>query len=153
MTGGRIKRIAQYVGNEPFMVTYGDGVSDVNISELVKFHKNHGKLATITSIQPGGRFGVLDIEDDSSIKGFQEKPITEGGWVNGGFMVLQPEVFNYIPSGDNVVLEKEPLEKLAADHQMMAYKHHGFWQPMDALRDKNKLEELWQSKKAPWKVW
>jgi len=153
MTGGRIKRIAKYIGNEPFMVTYGDGVADVNVGELVKFHQTHGKLATVTSIQPGGRFGVMDIDEDSSIKGFQEKPISEGGWVNGGFMVLQPKVFDYIPNNDSVVFEKEPLEKLASDNQMMAFKHNGFWQPMDALRDKNKLEDLWQSKKAPWKIW
>ncbi|MBN1604427.1 MAG: glucose-1-phosphate cytidylyltransferase [Chitinispirillaceae bacterium] len=153
MTGGRIKRIAQYVGNEPFMVTYGDGVSNVNITGLVDFHKKHGKIATITAVQPGGRFGVLDITENSSINGFQEKPVSEGGWINGGFMVFQPEIFNYIPDGDNVVFEKEPLEKLASDKQMMAFKHDGFWQPMDALRDKNKLEELWQSKKAPWKIW
>jgi glucose-1-phosphate cytidylyltransferase len=153
MTGGRIKRIEPYIGNEPFMVTYGDGVADVNMAALVSFHKSHGKLATITAIQPGGRFGVMDLDDHSGINGFQEKPKTEGGWINGGFMVLQPDVFQYIPNNDSVILEKEPLEKLAADKQMMGFKHYGFWQPMDSLRDKNKLEELWQSKKAPWKVW
>lgn len=153
MTGGRIKRIEKYVGNETFMLTYGDGVADVNISEALSFHKNHGKIATITSIQPGGRFGVMDIDENLGIRGFQEKPKEEGGWINGGFMILDPKVFNYISPSDSVVFEKEPLEKLATDSQMVAYKHYGFWQPMDSLRDKNRLEELWQTKKAPWKVW
>jgi glucose-1-phosphate cytidylyltransferase len=153
MTGGRIKRISPYIGNETFMVTYGDGVADVKIDELVALHKKNGKIATVTAIQPNGRFGALDCNDDGMVTGFQEKPQNENGWINGGFMVLEPEVFNYIPSDDSTVFEREPLENLAKDNQLMAYKHHSFWQPMDAIRDKNKLEELWQSKKAPWKIW
>lgn len=152
MTGGRVKRIRDYVGNEPFMLTYGDGVADVNITELVSYHKAHGKLATVTSIQPAGRFGALDLDSDNIVHGFKEKPKGDGAWINGGFFVLEPKVFDYIVN-DMTVLEKEPLEGLARDGQLVSYKHSGFWQPMDTLRDKNNLEDLWKSGDAPWMVW
>ena len=152
MTGGRIKRIQKYIGNEPFMLTYGDGVSDVNINELLEFHKSHGKLLTLTAINAGQRFGVLEIDNEGKIEAFREKDTTDGSLINGGYMVVEPEVFNYI-EGDSTVFEKEPLENLAKENQLMAFKHKGFWQCMDTIRDKNKLEELWISGKAPWKVW
>lgn len=152
MTGGRIKRIQSYIGKEPFMLTYGDGVSDVNIREILDFHIAHGKIATLTAIQPGGRFGVLDIENNDSIMKFKEKMVEDGGWINGGFMVLNPEIFDFI-EGDSIVFERYPLETIASKGQLMAYKHYGFWQCMDTLRDKEQLENLWQSGKAPWKVW
>lgn len=152
MTGGRVRRVRDYIGNEPFMLTYGDGVADVNINQLVSYHKSHSKLATVTSIQPAGRFGALALDHQNHIDGFQEKPKGDGSWVNGGFFVMQPEVLDYIED-DSTVLEKEPLEGLARDRQLVAYKHSGFWQPMDTLRDKNYLEELWKSDSAPWKVW
>ncbi len=152
MTGGRVARIRDYIGNEPFMLTYGDGVSDLNISDLVTFHKSHGKLATVTSVQLAGRFGALEMGSDNSVIGFQEKPQGDGAWVNGGFFVLQPNIFDYI-DGDLTVFEKEPLEKLALDQQLMAFKHDGFWQPMDTIRDKQNLENLLDSGKAPWKKW
>ncbi|WP_334072096.1 MULTISPECIES: glucose-1-phosphate cytidylyltransferase [Paenibacillus] len=152
MTGGRVKRVQDYIGNEPFMLTYGDGVSDVNITELVKHHKLHGRLATVTTVQPSGRFGALDITLNDEVRGFQEKPKGDGSWINAGFFVLEPTIFNYI-SSDETVLEKEPLENLAKDNELMGFKHDGFWQPMDTLRDKNYLEELWKTGKAPWKTW
>lgn len=152
MTGGRIKRIQSYIGKETFMLTYGDGVSDVNIREILDFHVEHGKIATLTAIQPGGRFGVLDIENNDSIMRFKEKMVEDGGWINGGFMVLNPEIFDFI-EGDSIVFERYPLETIASKGQLMAYKHYGFWQCMDTLRDKEQLENLWQSGKAPWKVW
>lgn len=152
MTGGRVKRVKDYIGNEPFMLTYGDGVANVNIRELVTYHQAHGKLATVTSIQPAGRFGALDLDDDNLIHGFQEKPKGDGAWINGGFFVMQPEVLEYI-DGDATILEREPLEGLAQAGQLVAHKHTGFWQPMDTLRDKNLLDDLWKSGKAPWKVW
>lgn len=152
MTGGRIKKIESYVGNEPFMVTYGDGVSDVNIMELVEFHKSHKRIATVTSVQPIGRFGVLDLKGDNKVRGFDEKPKGDKSWINGGFFVLDHRIFDYI-DGDNCVFEKEPLENAAKKGELMAFKHSGFWQPMDTLRDKNYLEQLWQSGNAPWKVW
>ncbi len=151
-TGGRVKRIAHYVENEPFMLTYGDGVADVDIAALVAFHKAHGKLATITAAQPGGRFGALELSAGDLVAGFQEKPRGDGGWINAGFFVFQPEVFDYI-DGDATVLEKEPLESLARIRQLVARKHGGFWQPMDTLREKNQLEAHWRTGKAPWKVW
>lgn len=150
MTGGRVKRIQPYVGEETFLLTYGDGVSSINIQELVDFHRSHGKWATVTATQPAGRFGALNLEEGNKITGFQEKPKGDGGWVNAGFFVMGPEVFNYI-EGDRTTLEKEPLEALAKDGQLMAFKYPGFWQPMDTLRDKNYLEELWKSGKAEWK--
>lgn len=150
-TGGRIKRVKDYIGEETFMLTYGDGVSDVDINALVKFHKSHGKLATITSVQPPGRFGSIEMEGDRVIR-FKEKPKGDGGWINGGFFVLEPKVIDYIES-DETYWEREPLENLANDGQLMTYKHYGFWKAMDTLRDKRELESLWNSKKAPWKLW
>lgn len=152
LTGGRIKRIKEYIGNETFMLTYGDGVSDVNIKELVKFHKKHKKLATITAIKPGGKFGALSIGKGNSITSFVEKSKEDGGWINGGYMVLEPEVFDYI-DGDNTAFEKEPLETLAKEGQLMAYKYDGFWQCMDTLKDKRYLEELLENNQAPWIKW
>ncbi|MEG1859546.1 MAG: glucose-1-phosphate cytidylyltransferase [Christensenellaceae bacterium] len=152
MTGGRVKHIKEYVDNKPFMLTYGDGVADVNIDELVRFHKQHGKIATMTAIQPSGRFGMLDINNGNSISSFREKLQQDSGWINGGFMVLEPAIFDYIEN-DSTVLEKEPLEKLAKEGQLMAYKHDGFWQCMDTMRDKMLLDTLLLENKAPWKVW
>ena len=151
MTGGRIKRIRKYLGDEPFLLTYGDGVSDVDIGKLIKFHKSHGKLATLTAVHPVGRFGVLDLKKDE-IKSFGEKTESQTDWINGGYMVIDPKVIDYI-EGDETTFEKEPLERLASEGQLMAYKHNGFWQCMDTLRDKEKLESLWKSGKAPWKIW
>jgi len=152
MTGGRLKRVAPYLGNEPFMMTYGDGVANVDIAKLVAFHQNHGRLATVTSTQPSGRFGALCFGKGDQVTSFQEKPAGDGNWINGGFFVLDPKIISYIP-GDATLFEREPMEGLAGDGQLMAYKHHGFWQPMDTLRDKNLLEELWGAGKAPWKLW
>jgi glucose-1-phosphate cytidylyltransferase len=152
MTGGRVKRIQPYVDNETFLLTYGDGVSDVNIGELVDYHRAHGKLATVTSTQPGGRFGALDLTKNNEVLGFQEKPKGDGGWINAGFFVVEPKIFDYL-TDDETVLEKEPLENLARAGELVAYKHRGFWQPMDSLRDKTQLEELWKSGNAPWRVW
>lgn len=152
MTGGRVKRIKDYVGDDTFMLTYGDGVSDINIKKLLEFHKNHGKAATITAVQPTGRYGALDLDDNDSVIAFEEKPKGDGAWINGGFFVLEPNIFNYI-DGDGIILEREPLEGLAADSDLVAYKHAGFWQPMDTLRDKKHLEELWINGNAPWKKW
>jgi glucose-1-phosphate cytidylyltransferase len=152
MTGGRVKQIQRYVGNEPFMLTYGDGVADIDISALLRFHREHGKLATVTTIQPSGRFGAITLSRDDRVKGFREKPKGDGAWISGGFFVMEPGIFDYI-AGDHTVLEKEPLEKLAKNGQLMAFKHSGFWHPMDTLRDKNNLEELWKSGKVPWKMW
>lgn len=151
LTGGRIKRVQKYIGNEPFLLTYGDGVCDVNINKVIEFHKNHGKLATITAVRPEGKFGILDINEDK-IESFREKSMDDTGFANGGFMVLQPEVIDYIKD-DNTSFECEPIETIAKDGQLMAYKHYGFWQCMDTMRDKDKLEAMWKSKKAPWKVW
>jgi len=153
MTGGRIKRIYDYVkDDENFCLTYGDGVSNVDIAKLIEFHKSHKKLATLTATQPPGRFGALHIDDQNSITEFQEKPDGDGSFINGGFFVLSPKVIKYIED-DKTLWEQEPLKNLAKDNQLMAYKHTGFWQPMDTLRDKTHLEDLWQSGKAPWKVW
>ncbi len=151
MTGGRLKRAIPYLGGEPFCFTYGDGLSNVNIHDLFKSHKKQGVLATMTAIQPPARFGVLDIEG-SKINCFQEKPKGEGGWINGGFFILDPKVIDYIQD-DTTMWEREPLERLAAEGQLHAYKHDGFWQALDTLRDKIRLEELWASGKAPWKQW
>lgn len=150
MTGGRIKRIQKYVGEETFMMTYGDGLSDVSVDKLAEFHKQNGKIATITAVQPGGRFGALDIDGADQIHGFAEKKKEDGGWINAGFMVLNPEIFDYIKD-DSTVFEKEPLERCAAEGQLMAYRHEGFWQCMDTMRDKKQLEDLWNSGQAPWK--
>lgn len=151
MTGGRVKRIAPYVGNETFMLTYGDGVCDVPIDKLVDFHKSHGRICTITAVKPEGRFGILDI-DGSEIKSFREKSKNDVGYINGGYMVLEPEIFDYI-SDDSTTFEREPLESIAREGQLMAFKHNGFWQCMDTLRDREKLEKLWANGNAPWKVW
>lgn len=151
MTGGRIKRLAKYIGNESFMMTYGDGVADVDIRALIKFHKSHGKLATLTAVRPPARFGGLELNGDQVLN-FTEKPQLGEGWINGGYMILEPEVLNFI-EGDEVIFEREPLEALSKAGQLMAYRHKGFWQPMDTLREKQMLENLWQSGKAPWKLW
>ena len=152
MTGGRIKRVRDFIGNEPFFLTYGDGVSDVDLHELLQFHRQENKLATLTAIQPGGRFGTLDIDELNSIHRFKEKSKEDGGWINGGFMVLEPSVIDYI-EGDHTVFEREPLEMLAKANQLNAYKHRGFWQCMDTMRDKDYLERIWASNQIPWKVW
>jgi glucose-1-phosphate cytidylyltransferase len=152
MTGGRVRRIRPYVGEEPFLLTYGDGVADVDIRELVEFHRRHGRLATVTAAQPTGRFGALKLGTGDLVEEFQEKPRCGGGWINAGFFVMEPGVFDYI-EGDGTYLEREPMENLARSGQLMAFRHEGFWQPMDTLRDKNLLESLWRSGKAPWKTW
>ena len=152
MTGGRLKRIQKYVGDQTFMMTYGDGVSDIDLDALLEFHRVHKKAATLTAIQPGGRFGVLDIDDNETVRQFSEKAKEDGGWINAGFMVLEPEVFDYI-EGDDTFFEKEPLENLALDGKLAAYRHEGFWKCMDTMRDKGMLDELWNSGQAPWKRW
>lgn len=152
LTGGRIKRIKEYIGNETFMLTYGDGVCDVNIKDILNYHRSEGRLATMTAIQPGGRFGTLDISNDNTIDQFAEKRKEDGGWINGGYMVLEPQIIDYI-AGDMTTFEKEPLEKLSQEGQLIAYKYDGFWQCMDTLRDKLYLEELLEKGEAPWKVW
>jgi glucose-1-phosphate cytidylyltransferase len=152
MTGGRLLRIKEYTNNETFMMTYGDGVANVNVNELIKFHKSKNQIATVTAAQPFGRFGSLDIDKDNNVKAFVEKPSGDGKWVNAGFFVLEPKVFDYI-EGDSTFFEREPLEGLAKTNQLAAFHHHGFWMPMDKLSDKNELENLWVSGKAPWKVW
>jgi len=152
MTGGRLRRVSDYIGNEPFCFTYGDGVGDVNVADLVAFHRGHGGLATVTAVQPPGRFGTLSLSGER-IVGFEEKPEGNGGsWINGGFFVLSPDVVQYI-EGDATIWERGPMESLARKGELNAYFHRGFWQPMDTLRDKMLLEELWSSGKAPWKVW
>lgn len=153
MTGGRIKKATTLIGDNPFLLTYGDGVSDVNIEELVNFHKSHGKLITMTSIQPKGRFGALDIDRNNKIIKFKEKPKGDGSWINGGFFVCESKVLEYISNSDSVVFEQEPLTKLANDGELMSYKHNGFWRPMDSLKDKNDLNILWEQNKAKWKKW
>ncbi len=153
MTGGRLKRVQEHITNETFCMTYGDGVSDVNLNELIKFHQNSGKLATLTGVCPPQRFGALQLGENNSVKGFQEKPIdTDSGWINGGFFVLEPTVLNLIEK-DSCIWEREPLEYLALSNQLSAFKHPGFWLPMDTLRDKLELEKLWESNQAPWKLW
>lgn len=153
MTGGRIKRVQDYIGNESFMLTYGDGVSDVNINELVTYHKKHGKAITMTSVQPEGRFGSLQIDDNEKITFFQEKPKGDGSWINAGFFVCEPKVLDYIESSDKIIFEREPLENLAKDNELYTFKHRGFWKPMDTLRDKTQLEDMIDSETAPWKKW
>lgn len=152
MTGGRLKRIAKYLDDEAFMMTYGDGVSTVDLRKLLEFHNRQGKLATLTAVQPGGRFGVLDMNHDGSVNRFAEKTKEDGGWINAGFMVLEPGVLNYI-EGDSTYFEREPLERLAEDNQLAAYRHEGFWKCMDTLRDKEALDSLWENNNAPWKRW
>jgi len=150
MTGGRVKRMQPYIGDEPFMLTYGDGVADINVDALVKFHENHGKMVTVTAVHPVARFGELKIDRDC-VKSFKEKPQVTRGWINGGFFVCQPQIFDLIQD-DQTVLEAEPLEQAASMGELMAYKHEGFWQCMDTKRDKDLLEELWSTNKAPWKI-
>lgn len=152
MTGGRIKRAQKFVGDEPFLLTYGDGVSDINIKELVAFHKQHGKAITLTAIQPEGRFGRLQIEEDKRITHFFEKPKGDGAWINGGFFVCEPSVFDYI-EGDSTIFEQEPLMKLADNNELYAYHHEGFWKCMDTLRDKMALNSMWDENRAKWKMW
>jgi len=151
MTGGRVLKLRKWVGEQTFMVTYGDGLGDIDISSLASFHKSHGKLATITAVRPPARFGALGLCGDE-VREFSEKPQTGEGWINGGFFVFEPGVFEYLRGNDSV-LERDTLEQLAADRQLMAYRHSGFWQPMDTLREKNLLESLWESGSAPWKTW
>jgi len=153
MTGGRIRKAKDFIGNSPFMLTYGDGVSDINILELVQFHKSHGKTVTMMSAQPDGRFGALDIGENNQVQEFKEKPKGDGGWVNAGFFVCEPKVFDYITQDDSLVFEQSPLRELAKDSEIFTYKHNGFWKPMDSLKDKNDLNALWSENMAPWKVW
>ena len=152
MTGGRLRRVRNLIGNETFMLTYGDGVSDVDIAELIRFHRRHGRAATVTAVQPPGRFGALDLAADGAIRAFREKPAEGSGWINGGFFVLEPSVFDLI-QGDDTVWEQETLEALTNRNDLVAYRHTGFWQPVDTLREKRLLESLWSSGKAPWKLW
>lgn len=150
-TGGRLKRVQNYINNETFCLTYGDGVADIDIAKLIDFHKSHGRSATVTAVQPPGRFGALEVEGDQ-VRGFQEKPLGDGSWINGGFFVLEPEVFDRI-EGDETTWELEPMRNLARDGQLMSYLHRGFWQPMDSLRDRNLLEDHWKNGRAPWCLW
>jgi glucose-1-phosphate cytidylyltransferase len=152
MTGGRLRRVRDYLSEEPFCMTYGDGLSDINITDLVKFHTSQRTLATLTAVQPPGRFGALNVDDRNLISGFSEKPRGDGGWINGGFFVLSPKVLDYVES-DETVWEQGPLESLARQGNLSAYRHHGFWHPLDTLRDKNYLEKAWSSGQAPWKTW
>ena len=152
MTGGRVKRVKKYIGNEPFMLTYGDGVADIDINKLVKFHKQHGKAITMSSVQAEGRFGSLKISKDNSVDSFKEKPIGDGSWINGGFFVCEPKVFDYLEN-DQTILEREPLENLAKEGELFTRKHHGFWKPMDTQRDKFQLQELIKNNRAPWIKW
>ena len=153
-TAGRLQKIRKYVDNEKFMLTYGDGVSNIDINKLLKFHNSHGRLATVSSIQMPGRFGTLDFDEKGMVTQFQEKPKGDGVWINGGFFVLEPGVFNYLQGDmDTIQWERQPLTSIANDNQLAAYRHAGFWKCMDAMRDKIELEELWQSGNAPWKIW
>ncbi len=154
LTAGRLKRVQHYVGKEEFLLTYGDGLADVNLKELIDFHHSHGKTATVTAVQPAGRFGLLGLDDDNGVSSFKEKPLGDGGWINGGFFVLKPAVFSYLPEdADLQMWEQSSLESLASSNELVAYKHHGFWKCMDALRDKEDLERLWHAGQASWKIW
>lgn len=153
MTGSRIKKIQNYIGNETFMLTYGDGVSNINIQELLKFHATHGKAMTMSAAQPEGRFGALDIDKENRVVSFKEKPKGDGAWINAGFFVCEPKIFDYIDEGDHVVFEDTPIQRLAEDGELYTFKHHGFWKPMDTLRDKIQLQQMWESGQALWKVW
>ena len=152
MTGGRVKRVKDYINNKPFLLTYGDGVGSVDIKALVNFHQANQKLLTVTAVQPSGRFGALNLSENSEVLSFLEKPKGDGAWINGGFFVCQPQVIDYIAE-DSTIFEREPLETIAKEGQMVALKHDGFWKPMDTLRDKQELENQWESGKAPWKIW
>jgi len=153
MTGARVKKAKDHIGNEPFLLTYGDGVANVDIQATLDFHKKHGKLMTMTSAQPDGRFGALDINENDKVVAFKEKPRGDDSWINAGYFICQPEVLDYIPQGDDAVLEQEPLKNLAKDGQIYTYKHNDFWMPMDSLRDKIKLNEMCEAQDAPWMVW
>lgn len=153
MTGGRIKRIQKYIGDEPFLLTYGDGVSDIDIAASIEEHKKNGKALTVTAYKPNGKFGALEIDDAGSVNAFTEKPAGDGMWINAGYFICEPEVFSYITEGDSTIFEKAPLENLAKDGKMHSYKHIGFWKPMDTLRDNTELNAMWDSGKAPWKKW
>jgi glucose-1-phosphate cytidylyltransferase len=153
MTGGRIKRAEKYLINEPFMLTYGDGVANIDIEKLLLFHQQHGKSITMTAVQPDGRFGAMELSEDDNVTNFMEKPKGDGSWINGGFFVCEPKIFNYLTEGDQTVWERKPLEDMAKDGELFAYKHYGFWKPMDMLRDKLQLEDLWTKGNAPWKLW
>ena len=153
MTGGRVARARRFVGDNPFMLTYGDGVADINIKELVDFHQTHGKMVTVTSVQPEGRCGLISAGITGQVQGFVEKPVGDGGWVNGGFFVCQPEIFGYLDVNSNCIFEGQPLESLAAEKQVFTFKHHGFWKCMDTQRDKNALNKMWENNCAPWKTW
>jgi len=152
MTGGRIKRIQPYVKNETFMLTYGDGLADIDLTKLLEFHRSHGRSSTLTAVRPPGRFGLLNMEEEDRVHTFTEKPAGDGGYMNGGFFVCEPKVFDYL-TGDSTIWERDPLERLAKDGELMAYKHNSFWAALDTLRDKNQLESMWNAGKAPWKVW
>ncbi len=153
MTGGRIKRAQKFIGDEPFMLTYGDGVSNIDIEDLLKFHKSHGKAVTMTSVQPEGKFGALNIEKNNKVSTFLEKPKGDGSWINAGFFVCEAKVFDYITEGDSTIFEQNPLQNLAKDGEIYTFKHDGFWKCMDTLKDKQQLQNMWKNKKAPWKVW
>ena len=152
MTGGRVRRIRQYVEDDVFMVTYGDGVGNIDIAALLRFHSQHKKIATVTAVQPSGRFGALELDDSDNVHSFIEKPAGDNAWINGGFFVMGREIFGYLQD-DRTILESEPLQQLAAEKQLAAFRHRGYWQAMDTLREKNLLEEIWKSGKAPWKTW
>ena len=153
MTGGRIKKAQNFLGDEPFMLTYGDGVGNIDIGKLVSFHKSHGKLITMTSVQPDGRFGALDINEQDQVNEFKEKPKGDGGWINAGYFVCEPKVFDYISDDENCIFEQNPLKTLATSEELFTHRHYGFWMPMDTMRDKLKLNKLWASNNAPWKIW
>ena len=153
MTGGRIKRIQKYVGNEPFLLTYGDGVTDLNIADTIKYHQETEKILTVTAYKPQGKFGALNLDEVGNVTSFTEKPAGDGSWINAGYFVCEPKVFDYITEGDSTIFEKAPLENIAKDGGMNSFKHEGFWKPMDILRDNKELNEMWDSGKAPWKVW
>ena len=152
LTGGRIKRIEKYVDGEPFMLTYGDGVADINLKKLAAFHKKHGKMVTVTAIQPSGKFGALELGGQDKVTSFYEKPHGDGAWVNGGFFIMQPEIFSYI-GGDDSIWERQPIERIAKENNLMAYKHSGFWKCMDTLKDRMDLEKYWNEGNPPWKLW
>ncbi len=153
MTGGRIKQVQKYVGNKPFMLTYGDGVADVDVMKLMENHKKSNRLLTVTAYKPQGKFGSLEINELGNVTSFTEKPAGDGMWINAGYFVCQPEVFDYIKDGDSTIFERKPLEELANDGQMNSYKHNGFWKPMDTLRDNIELNKMWENNNAPWKIW
>lgn len=153
MTGGRIKKVQKYIGKNSFMLTYGDGVADINIKQLVEFHLKQKKMCTVTAVQPSGRFGVLEIDNNNLVQSFHEKRSEDIGWINGGFFVCQPEIFDYIEENDNEIWERSPLENIARDGQLVSFRHKSFWRPMDSLKDKNDLNDLWNNNQAKWKVW